>query len=309
MAETAVELIQEGKDITTHLTDTEKFNLDRCERIIRDGLNTFLHVGSALAQIRDNRLYRETHKTFEKYCKEVWDLSKGYATKQICGYQTITLLESKMVAIATKNESKCNQLVTKSKDKMVPIGTVSDSEQSDQDDICHKCPERKGMNNRKFKGVKIPGVGRGKCIREGGLCEKKMAPIGAKKMSAIADKKIILPINEAQTRPLTKLNPDDQVKAWGLVLEELSNDPKKKLTAALINKVVKQVKGETVTKKIKTTRKKIERTELVSNYFKKQYQALLDAITEERNNGWQTTSKKEAVRWLNNMIEVIKSDD
>ena len=67
MAETVVELIQEGKDITVTLTDSEKVRFKECESVIKKGIGTFLEVGRALAEIHDNRLYRETHKSFKKY--------------------------------------------------------------------------------------------------------------------------------------------------------------------------------------------------------------------------------------------------
>jgi len=34
-------------------------------------------------QIRDNRYYRETHGTFEEYCKEKWGFERNYANKLI----------------------------------------------------------------------------------------------------------------------------------------------------------------------------------------------------------------------------------
>ena len=55
-------------------------DLAECERIIERGLATFLEVGTALLRIRDGRLYRETHGTFEDYCRERWGFSRrnGY---------------------------------------------------------------------------------------------------------------------------------------------------------------------------------------------------------------------------------------
>ena len=270
MAETAVELIREGKDITTHLTDTEKLKFDQYEQIIKNGLNTFLQVGHALAQIRDNRLYRETHKTFEKYCKDKWDLGRAYAYRQIDSYKTINLLELKMSPIGDKNP-------------------------------CDSCDFKKGMNNRKFKGVKIPGVGSGKCIREGGLCEKVTDPKSSSQIE------IILPINEAQTRPLTKLDPDGQVEAWALVLDQLNEG--KKLTAALVGKAVKEVQGEVKQRTVKKIKKKVGSTQRVSNLFKKQYQVMLDIITEEQNSGWRGTSQKEAVKHLKTLVTIAESED
>jgi hypothetical protein len=283
MAETLVELIQEGKDITEHLLDSQKERLEVCEIIIHKGLHTFLEVGQALAEIRDDRLYRETHLTFEKYCKEVWDLSKGYANQQIGGYQTVSLLESKMAAIAA-------------------ISKTSSEETPDQEKKCTDCGFREALAN-KTKGVKIPGEP-GKCTRPEGLCEKHSQPVDSPDRQ-----KIILPINEAQTRPLTKLSPDDQVKAWMLVLEKLNQDPKAKLTSGFINKTVKEIKGEVVREKIKQTKSDVDNTSLVNNMFKKQFQVMLDIVSEERNNGWKTIKRAEAAKHIKALLKIVENDD
>lgn len=52
---------------------------DRIER----GLETFVDVGLALMEIRDRRLYRETHDRFEDYCRERWGFSRSYAHRVI----------------------------------------------------------------------------------------------------------------------------------------------------------------------------------------------------------------------------------
>lgn len=99
MAETTSELIAHGKDIIWELTDTERLRLAECESVIGKGLGTFLEVGRALAEINDNRLYKETHKDFRRYCKDVWDLGKTTAEQKINSYKVIHLLEEKMPAI------------------------------------------------------------------------------------------------------------------------------------------------------------------------------------------------------------------
>ena len=53
--------------------------LAECEKVVERGLATFVVVGEALARIRDGRLYRESHKTFEAYCDERWGMSRPRA--------------------------------------------------------------------------------------------------------------------------------------------------------------------------------------------------------------------------------------
>ena len=54
------------------LSLTELSRREELEHIIQLGLGTFYYVGSALLEIRDSRLYRSTHATFEDYCRDRW---------------------------------------------------------------------------------------------------------------------------------------------------------------------------------------------------------------------------------------------
>lgn len=63
------------------VSDAER--LAELETKIARGLTTFVEVGAALAEIRDGRLYRETHGTFEDYCRERWQMSKTHANRLV----------------------------------------------------------------------------------------------------------------------------------------------------------------------------------------------------------------------------------
>ena len=65
------------------LTKTERSELIECEAVIEHGRTTFVEVGNALAAIREKKLYRETHETFDTYCKERWGYTRDYACKLI----------------------------------------------------------------------------------------------------------------------------------------------------------------------------------------------------------------------------------
>ena len=54
------------------MTTVAVLPLEEYERTIERGLATFVEVGEALLAIRDKRLYRESHATFEDYCRERW---------------------------------------------------------------------------------------------------------------------------------------------------------------------------------------------------------------------------------------------
>jgi hypothetical protein len=63
----------------TAITKPETADLARLERIIERGMPKFREVGEALAQIRDQRLYREKWGTFEEYVKQRWNWTRQRA--------------------------------------------------------------------------------------------------------------------------------------------------------------------------------------------------------------------------------------
>ena len=70
----------------------ERTSLEECEATIQANLAGFIQTGEALATIRDGRLYRETHPSFEAYCSERWSLSRNYAHRLIQASGVITNL-------------------------------------------------------------------------------------------------------------------------------------------------------------------------------------------------------------------------
>lgn len=58
------------------MDSSEAKRLIELERVIERGQQTFIEVGNALAEIRDSRIYRNSHKTFEDYCRERWGWSR-----------------------------------------------------------------------------------------------------------------------------------------------------------------------------------------------------------------------------------------
>lgn len=59
----------------------EAAELDKCEAMILRGLQTFLEVGMALMTIREHRLYRAQHATFDDYLAERWDFGSRQAQR------------------------------------------------------------------------------------------------------------------------------------------------------------------------------------------------------------------------------------
>ena len=70
------------------LTKSESGRLKELEKIIKAGEKTFIEVGLALTEIRDGKLYRAEHGSFEKYMDRVWGWSKQHGYRLIEAAQT-----------------------------------------------------------------------------------------------------------------------------------------------------------------------------------------------------------------------------
>lgn len=88
------------------LTHDERNELARCEQVIAEGQVAFVATGRALARIRDGRLYRETHDTFDDYAREMWQMARSRA------YQLVDAAAvSTMVDTPPRNERQARALV------------------------------------------------------------------------------------------------------------------------------------------------------------------------------------------------------
>ncbi|MGO8925943.1 MAG: hypothetical protein ACLQU3_03470 [Limisphaerales bacterium] len=74
------------------LTTREQRELARAERTIGKGLKSFLAVGMALKEIRDNRLYRQQYDTFEEYVAKRWELSRPRAYALCAASEVVAFL-------------------------------------------------------------------------------------------------------------------------------------------------------------------------------------------------------------------------
>ena len=77
--------------------------LVECEAVIERGLASFMEVGQALLEIRDSRLYRETHGTFEDYCLVRWSMTDRRARYLIDAVAVGTI-------VPVQNEAQAREL-------------------------------------------------------------------------------------------------------------------------------------------------------------------------------------------------------
>lgn len=75
----------------TALTKSEQSTFEELEAIVEAHKDSWFKAGVALAQIRDGRLYRASHKTFAQYLHERWDMGRSQAYRLIDASETVTL--------------------------------------------------------------------------------------------------------------------------------------------------------------------------------------------------------------------------
>lgn len=93
-----------GGDVTkVPLDRAEEVLLHRHEKIIAAGLATFVEVGNSLAAIRSGKLYRQTHSTFEAYCKDRWGMGDRHARNVINAAEVGTM-------VPVENERQAREL-------------------------------------------------------------------------------------------------------------------------------------------------------------------------------------------------------
>lgn len=78
--------------MTTEITIAESKRLVELEAVITKGKQTFLEVGCALAEIRDGKLYRLEHDTFDAYCRQKWGWDRTYSHRLIEASQVVQML-------------------------------------------------------------------------------------------------------------------------------------------------------------------------------------------------------------------------
>lgn len=92
------------------LSDEEQSDRLHLERKVE---RAFFEAGKALAQLRDRRLYRSTHKTFEEYCKDRFGFERRHPYRLIEAAEVIDNLR-KMCPNWTQNETGSEDVETNS---------------------------------------------------------------------------------------------------------------------------------------------------------------------------------------------------
>ena len=82
-----------------------------CEAVIAIGWYTFVDVGVALGQIRDQQLYRGEYESFQTYCREKWQYGRDYVDRLISAAQVFKRLLTNCQHRKPEYESQVRPLV------------------------------------------------------------------------------------------------------------------------------------------------------------------------------------------------------
>ncbi|MCM2424292.1 hypothetical protein [Streptomyces sp. RKAG293] len=94
----------------------------RCEAAIETLKWAFWAAGKALQIVRDGRLYRGTHKTFDAYLEDRWDMSRGQADKLIRTWPVAeSLFDSQSNGLTPIGVKKLNQATVL---ELVPVADL-----------------------------------------------------------------------------------------------------------------------------------------------------------------------------------------
>ena len=112
-----------------------------------------------------------------------------------------------------------------------------------------------------------------------------------------------LPQNDSQARVLGKYPKDKQIQIWREAVETADG----RITAAHIKQTAKRIHGEIVKQTIKKAKKETSSPAVkMSNAFRKAFNAMMDAINDERLKDWKETDPNEAARFVHALLQAIQ---
>lgn len=205
------------------LSEPERAQFDRLSTIIIEDLRAFYRVGLALMEIRDRELYREEHRTFEGYCKKIFDFGRSHAYRLIDAAQVVENIS-------------------------------------------------------------------------------QMSPNWGQNEGPVID---LTPISESQVRPLVRLQPDQQREVWQAVVKNAG--PRKKVTGALVNSVVRKYLGETVTATVRTAKEMVSAEKLIGAEFKEAFDAFFSQLEKEIKAGYKSTSRMVIISHLDQIRALVSN--
>lgn len=115
----------------------------------------------------------------------------------------------------------------------------------------------------------------------------------------------LTPMSESQVRPLVRLQPDQQREVWQAVVKNAG--PRKKVTGALVNNVVKKYLGETITATVRTAKARVREENVIGAEFRDAFEAFIDQLETEVNGGYRSTSRLAIIDCLRQIEAIVKN--
>ena len=111
----------EVEDVTSiEMSVQDEDRLVDLETIIEAGLDAFIAVGAAITEIRDAKLYRATHGTFEAYLADRWEISRSRGYQLIAAARVSTVVDNAGLPTPT-NEAQARELARVPQHQVVPV--------------------------------------------------------------------------------------------------------------------------------------------------------------------------------------------
>ncbi len=246
---------------------------------------SFIRVGIALREIRNNRLYRAKYSTWKEYLRGEWDLSKSYGEYQI---NAATVVENLQL-----NVHNCGH---------------SETEKSHN---CSTSEIEKGHNCASFEKE-----GNIKMSTNGGHSEKGTPSIPLPKNERQARPLTLLPTPEHQTQAWQKTLEQTEGKVTALavsrvvdeMLEELKAQERQEIKDNLASVSGDTLAAATSAPKKETSRKGAAEPKVVEvpEEFTEQYNKLIDILDMYRRAGWKGFNRKLAIEYLEAIKDFLK---
>lgn len=98
-----------GAITSIEMSTNEENRLVELEQVVEEGIETVFAVGKALAEIRDSKLYRQTHNTFSAYLNSRWQISESRGYQLMAASKVSTIVEAAGLPAPT-NEGQAREL-------------------------------------------------------------------------------------------------------------------------------------------------------------------------------------------------------
>lgn len=121
---------EEAAEVVAPLSDAERTELQQLEQVVVDAARQAFQAGRALMEIRDRRLYRETHETFEAYVNDLMGVSDSHAYRWIDAAQVAANLAP--TGVLPDRESHTRELVDLSPELQREAWTRAQAEAADR---------------------------------------------------------------------------------------------------------------------------------------------------------------------------------